>query len=127
MDPRLAGDAPTLLSGGAPDRAGRALPSPTHLEQLRMLTGGFRVSRAIYVAAELGIADALANGSQTAIALAESVHADEDALYRLLRLLAGAGLFEEISPGRFALTALGAGLRGEPPGSVRPTSTQYAR
>ena len=102
------------------DHAGQPLPSRTQLDELRTLTGSFRVSRAIYVAAELGLADFLANGSQTTTALAAAVHADEDALYRLLRLLAGAGLFEEVTPSRFTLTALGAGLRRDLPGSVRP-------
>ncbi len=38
----------------------------------------------------------------------------------MLRLLGGVGLFEEIGPRRFGLTALGSGLRTDVPGSRRP-------
>ena len=94
-------------------------PSPAHLEELRRLMGGFRISKAIYVAAQLGIADHLAGGAQGSDALARAIGADEDALFRLLRLLAGVGLFDEVAPRRFALTELGAGLRRDVPGSIR--------
>jgi Dimerisation domain len=83
-----------------------ALPSRTQLDDLRKLAGAFRISRAICVAAELGLADLLAYGPQTAAFLAEASHADTNALFRLLRLLTGVGLFEEATPGRFALTRL---------------------
>lgn len=95
-------------------------PSQGQLDELYRLTGGFRISQAIFVAAELGIADQLASGPRDSDALARAVGADEDALYRLLRLLAGVGLFEEVGPRRFLLTELGAGLRSDVRGSVRP-------
>jgi len=39
-----------------------ASPSPEQVRELYRLMGGFRVSQAIYVVAELGIADFLADG-----------------------------------------------------------------
>ncbi len=99
-----------------------ASPSPEQLRELYRLMGGFRVSQAIYVVAELGIADYLADGPQGSDALAAATHTDEAALYRILRLLAGVGLFEEVAPRRFALTGLGAGLRRDVPGSIRPVT-----
>jgi hypothetical protein len=45
--------------------------------------------------------------------------ADEDALFRVLRLPAGVGLFDEVAPRCFALTDLGAGLRSDVPSSIR--------
>lgn len=95
-------------------------PSPEQVRELYRLMGGFRVSQAIYVVAELGIADFLADGPQGSDALAAATHTDEAALYRVLRLLTGVGLFEEVGPHHFALTGLGAGLRVDVSGSIRP-------
>ena len=95
-------------------------PSPAQLAELDQLISGFRISQAIYVVAELGIADLLASGPQGSDALARAAGADEDALYRVLRFLTGVGLFAEVAPRRFALTGLGAGLRRDVPGSIRP-------
>ena len=99
--------------GTAPDA-----PAPAQLAELYRLMGGFRVSQAIYVVAELGVPDLLADGLRGSDALAASTGANEEALYRVLRLLAGAGLFAEVAPRRFALTPLGAGLRRDVPGSL---------
>jgi hypothetical protein len=77
---------------------------------LRALINGFQVSRAIHVAVQLGLADRLADRSQTPAALAPLVDADPDALGRLMRALAAVGLFHEGEDGRFAPTPLGSGL-----------------
>jgi hypothetical protein len=74
---------------------------------------GFRLSQALAVAAELRLAEALADGARTADELAAEVGADADALYRLLRALARAEVFEERDDRVFALTELGRGLQGE--------------
>jgi hypothetical protein len=79
---------------------------------------GFVESQAVYVAAVLGIADLLAEGPRSATALAVAVGADPDGLYRLLRLLAGHGIFTELPGGRFANSAQSELLR-EGPGSLR--------
>ena len=95
-------------------------PSREQLQHLYQLLHGYRVSQAIYVAARLGIADLLKDGPRGSDDLAGATGAHADTLRRVLRFLAGVGLFDEVTPGRFALTPLGAGLRGDVPGSIRP-------
>lgn len=77
------------------------------------------VSRAIYVAAELGIADLLKNGSQSSDELAKATGVDARALYRLLRSLASVGVFAEGNVGDFELTPLASCLRSEHKDSLR--------
>jgi len=86
---------------------------------LGKLLGGYLLGQAVMVAAELGIADHLAAGSVPVAALAPAVGADPDALYRLLRALAGEGVFTEAAPRAFALTPLAEPLRTDHPRSVR--------
>jgi hypothetical protein len=93
-------------------------PAAAAGEQLTRSILGFVVSQAIYVAAVLGIADRLADGPRSATALAVAADADPDGLYRLLRLLAGHGIFTELPEGRFANSAQSR-LLAEGPGSLR--------
>lgn len=88
--------------------------SPT----LPQLVNGYRAAQAIHVAAVLGIADQLAEGTRTTDELASAVGADPDSLYRLLRALASVGVVEELDQRRFALAELGLGLRSDTPGSL---------
>jgi hypothetical protein len=85
---------------------------------LRRLVNGFQVTQAIRVAAILGIADLLADGPRTSDDLAAATDSHPGALYRLLRALAGVGVFREEADRRFALTELGACLRSDAPESV---------
>jgi predicted transcriptional regulator/cyclopropane fatty-acyl-phospholipid synthase-like methyltransferase len=77
------------------------------------LTAGKWVSQAIAVAAELGIADLLKEGSKTAAQIARLANASDDAVYRLLRALGSVGLFAETGNRRFRLTPLGKHLRSD--------------
>jgi hypothetical protein len=79
---------------------------------LRMVNG-YQASRAIHVAATLGIADLLADGPRTSDDLAAATESHPDALYRVLRALASIGIFREEDGGLFALTPLGEGLRAD--------------
>ena len=72
---------------------------------------GALMTRAISVAADLGVADALAGGPKDVGRLARTVGADGDALQRLLRALAADGVFEEVEPGVFANTEVSELLR----------------
>jgi len=96
-----------------PGRTGEAAS-----QMLQMLNACFTV-QALHVAAALGLADLMANGPVTVDDLAAATSARRPSLYRLLRMLAGAGVFREETDGRFALTDLGSTLRGEGPDSVR--------
>lgn len=86
--------------------------------ELVRLLGGFHVSQAIHAAAELGLADLLADGDRTADDLAEACGADPPTLYRLLRALASLGVLEEADGRRFSLTPLGEALRTDVEGSL---------
>ena len=87
--------------------------------QLLTMINGYQLSQAISTAAELRLADALAEGPRSAADVASIVGAHPDALHRLLRALASAGLFHESEEGLFELTALGQPLRSDVPGSLR--------
>jgi O-methyltransferase domain len=98
------------------------LPPPFAL--FRMVTA-YYVSRAVHVAAKLGIADLLAEGPRGHDELTEATGTHADALRRVLRLLASAGVFGEEEDGRFALTPIGACLRSDAPGSMRATALLF--
>ena len=84
------------------------------------LASGFMATHAVYAAAKLGIADALAEGPLAADDVAAETGSDPDATHRLLRACAMFGLFTEGGDGRFGLTALGKGLRSGTTGSMLP-------
>jgi hypothetical protein len=92
---------------------------------LRQLIMGFRSTQLLYVSARLGLADRLESGPQTAQQLAPQVGAAPRALHRLLRALAGLGIFAEGADGAFALTAAARLLQTEAPGSLRPLALLY--
>lgn len=72
---------------------------------------GFMLSQAVYVAAALGIADSVVDGPRPVEELARECEADTDALYRVLRLLAGHRIFVEHDGRRFANSELSELLR----------------
>src|SRR5207253_2268306 len=75
--------------------------------------------QALFAAAELGVADALGDGTKDCAQLATAVHADESSLRRTLRLLATHKIFHEAAPGRFENTAASNCLRSDAPASWR--------
>ncbi|TNM37739.1 methyltransferase [Nocardioides albidus] len=98
--------------------------TPPPVTMLRMLTG-YWISKALSVAAELGVADQLKDGRRSASDLAATCGADPASLYRLLRALAGVGVFTEGDDGRFGLTPLAELLRTDTPGSMRALARMY--
>jgi hypothetical protein len=87
---------------------------------LRQLIDGYRASQAIRVAAELGLADLLADGPRHCEELASATGTNPEALYRLLRALASAGVFTQVDAERFSLNPLAEYLRTGVTGSLRP-------
>jgi precorrin-6B methylase 2 len=84
------------------------------------LLSGHAIVRAIAVVAELGIADLLKSGPQTAGELAQRCNAHEATLFRILRALAAVGVFTYTAPpARFGLSALSNWLRSDVPNSLR--------
>lgn len=77
------------------------------------------VSQALYVAAKLGVADAIAEGSVPPAELARGCAADESALRRVLRSLSAHGVFFEEADGRFKNTPGSTPLRSKVTGSLR--------
>jgi SAM-dependent methyltransferase len=102
-----------LPGGAGPTEEERAAAAAV----LRMIWG-IHISRAVYVAAELGIADLLAGGPMTAAQLAQATQAHEPSLYRVLRLLASLGVLAEHDHRSFSLTILGDRLRTDAPASM---------
>lgn len=95
-------------------------PVPTDRERLlQMATGGYVVANAIFAAARLGLATALAAGPLSSEALASQLGLNRDALHRVLRALASVGVFSQEADGRFSLTDLSRLMVGDGPGSMR--------
>lgn len=92
---------------------------PPHAILLQLIVGR-AVSKALGVAAELNVADRIAAGITDGAALAEATGTHAPSLRRLLRSLAGLGVFREDEAGRWSLTPIGELLRSDVPGSMRP-------
>jgi predicted transcriptional regulator len=85
--------------------------------QLLGMTHSLVIHQAFYSAAKLGVADLLKDGAETFRDLAANLKVNESALYRILRLLASQGVFEEKSQRTFANTELSHFLHTGVPGS----------
>ena len=81
------------------------MSEPSAAELVWNLVGGALGTRALAIVAELGVADALADGPRSVADVAQEVGADADTLHRLLRALASEGVFAEHEPGVFGNTA----------------------
>jgi hypothetical protein len=92
------------------------LPPPVQMVQL---LAGFQVSQALYAAAVLNVADQLVGGARPIAELAERTETHAPSLERLMRTLAGIGVFTEEYPATFALTPLGETLTSDGRGSMR--------
>lgn len=99
------------------------MPDPTPQQRLIEMAGGIIATQAIHTAAELGIPDALAAGPKPADTVAATVGANPDALFRLMRTLAGLGVFTQSADATFGLTPIGECLRSDHPSKMR----DYAR
>ena len=73
------------------------------IQLLNQAALGYIVSAALNVALGLAIADRLADGPRSTADLARDAGVHEDSLYRVLRALASAGIFEERGTRTFAL------------------------
>lgn len=91
---------------------------PPHVAMLEMISG-FWISRAIYIAAKLGIADHLHDQPKSAEELAAVTGVHAPSLYRVLRALASVGVFAQDNDNRFRLTPLSETLRTDVRGSLR--------
>ena len=92
------------------------VPPPVAMMQLTM---GMWVAQIVSAVAQLGFADRMADGLQTADEIAFASGANPNATNRLLRAAANLGVVKETAPRHFVLTPLGATLRSNVPGSMR--------
>ena len=90
---------------------------------LQQIFNGSWMTQAVWVAAELGIADLLSDGPCSVETLAEKTNSQPDALYRVMRALASAGIFAEGPARRFELTGHAFLLRSDAAGSQRAFAT----
>ena len=93
---------------------------PPHAQLIEMATAHW-ISRIVYVAAKLSLADHLAGGPKSAEELAGPTGTHAPSLYRFMRTLAHLGLLSEDAGQRFALTPLGEALKKNAPGAARAT------
>jgi SAM-dependent methyltransferase len=98
---------------------------PREFVELMALVRGYQRSRAVTVAAELGIADLLSDGPRGVDDLAAETATDASSLYRLLRALAAAGVFVEHPDRRFGLSAMGDFLRRDHPLSLDAAARMF--
>ena len=99
-----------------------AAPPPPDAVLFQMVFGK-AVTQALSVVARFGVADHMATGPKTAAELAAATGLNPGHLYRVMRALAGLGVFAADDAGRFALTPVGNLLRSDVPGSMRAIAT----
>ena len=102
-----------------PRAASRQTEMPSPQQQLLQIATAYWASRTLHFAAQMGLPDRLADAPKTADELAQEAASDPRSLYRVMRTLAGMGIFTEDASHRFALTPMGEALRTGTPGSVR--------
>jgi len=89
----------------------KAFPIP---EQFLQLATSKLVTKPMYVAAKLNIADYIAQGYTSIPELAKKTNTKEKSLYRLLRALSSVGIFKELEEKRFELNPLAECLLDRP-------------
>jgi hypothetical protein len=87
---------------------------------------GHYFSRALNLAAKLGIADLLKDGPRDAVDLAKATSSHAPSLRRVMRLLTSVSVFTEGEDGKFGLTPIGETLRSGVPGSSRAMAMLFA-
>ncbi len=93
--------------------------SSSTVAQIQQLAAARFVSKPLYIAAKLGIADLLESHALPVEELARRTQTDSSALYRLMRCLSSVGVFREIEARSFELTPA-AKLLVSGEGSMRP-------
>ena len=98
----------------------QSLQPPPHVRLVQMATGHF-LSRLVYAAASLRLADQLANGPKSADELSGPTGCHARPLHRFMRTLTNFGLLTLGEDARFSLTPLGEALKSDAPGFARST------
>lgn len=93
----------------------KEIPPPL---QMLQLMSGFWISRCVYIAAKLGLADLLKDGPKTADKLAKATGVHPPSLFRVLRALAAVDVLTQSDDNRFGNTPMSETLI-DGPGSLR--------
>ena len=111
----------TASTSGTTSGASAAAPAagPRPGELIMQLGTGYMATAALYAVTKLGIPDILKSGAKSTSEIARACDANEDAVYRVIRALASAGIFNEIAPRTFALMPEGELLLSDRPDSQR--------
>ena len=96
-----------------------APPGQTPSDAMLQLIFNFWITRSLYAAAKLGIADVLKSGPAPIDRIAAETGTQARSLYRLLRALASVDVFSEEGSGRFRNTPLSETLISDRPGTLR--------
>ena len=97
--------------------------APPHAAIVRLLFGK-HVAYSVSAMARLGLADYMGDLPVDVETLARQVGVQPGALYRVMRVLAGARVLEETSDRKFRLTSVGQTLRSDAPVCMRHTAIQ---
>lgn len=92
--------------------------APPQLSLIEMLSG-YWVTAAISTAANLNIAEALADGPKSAHDLSKELSLSQPSLERLLDALTSVGVFNETDDGAYTLSPMGECLREDSPTSLK--------
>jgi hypothetical protein len=101
-----------------------AMAPPPPLDLILRTTGGYCVSRALHVAADLGVADCIGASPVEIDAVAGRLGVDADALGRVLNLLGAHGIFS-VSDGRVTHSEASRTLRSDHPQSTRDLARMF--
>ncbi|GAA4577398.1 methyltransferase [Planotetraspora kaengkrachanensis] len=105
--------------------AGRESAEGPQVLTMTRLLAGFQLSQALYVVARLDLATALLAGPRSVDDLAACLECDAGMLRRLLRDLAGLGVFADEGDDVYSVTPLGATLARGVAGSVRDLALSW--
>lgn len=100
---------------------------PANTSEIHYLLFAPLIQRSICFVATIGIPDLLADHPQSAEELANETKMHAPFLYRVLRALAGAGIFRLNSENKFQNTPLSDVLRGDAPNSIRDFAIMLGR
>lgn len=92
---------------------------PAPGETILQVCTGYILTAALYSATKFGVADELKAGPKPVSELAKACGVNEDALYRVLRALSSAGIFQETAARTFGSTPAAETLCTNVPGSLR--------
>ncbi len=108
----------TISDWGGRDVSGDSTNGLSPSQLVYRLLNGHVIARAAYMAIELELADKIRDGHTNAESLANAASVDTQIIYRILRILAGQGVFRESEDRQFALTSLGEALLSDSPESI---------